>query len=301
LSALRAVALVAWFDLRESLRSWRALAMMVIYLMGSMAATAIFVQLLAEIERTMADTLRVAQTSRPGSMTQSLMESDQMLEVISGLVGDASLAAELVSIPPIALFYGWLSLSFVPLLVTFTSSEAISSALASGSCRYSLFRIDRLSWVSGKLVGQVMLMVTGILAGAAGVWLIGFTSMNNFDGWDTAVWLLRFSGRASVYGFAFLGVTLGLSQITRSVNGARAMALLALLALSVGGALLVVPTVTVYAPVAAETARQLFPNAHKLNLWRPDLGLRASSMLMLLALGTIAFSAGHQWMNRRDA
>ena len=224
-----------------------------------------------------------------------------MLEVLTGLVGDASLAAELVSVPPIALFYGWMSLSFVPLLVTFTSSESISAALASGSCRYSLFRIDRLSWVSGKLVGQLLLMVTGILVGAAGVWVIGYLQMNNFTGLDTAVWLLRFSGRASVYGFAFLGVTLGLSQITRSVNGARAMALLALLALSVGGALLLVPDVTEYAPVAAETARQLFPNAHKLNLWRPDLLLRASAVMMLTALGLIAFGAGHQWMSRRDA
>lgn len=301
MTALRAAALVAWFDLRESLRSWKALALLVIYLMGAIAAAAIFVRILAEIEKSLASTLSVAQTQRPGALTASLMESEQLLDLLSGLIGDAALAEQLVSTPPVALFYGWLAMSFVPILVTFTSAESISSELSSGACRYSLFRVDRLPWAVGKLLGQGMLMAVGILAGAAGVWIVGELGMNSFDGAGTAAWLLRFSVRAWVYGYAFLGMTLGLSQVTRSINGARALALLALIAAAAGGGLLSVPDITEYAPVAADTLRQLFPNAHKLDLWRPEVGVRLSAMGMLLALGTIAFGAGHQWMSRRDA
>jgi ABC-type transport system involved in multi-copper enzyme maturation permease subunit len=298
---LRAAALVAWFDLRESLRSWKALALMVIYLMGSIGAAVIFVQILAEIESTMAATLSVAQTSRPGAMTASLMESEQVLNMLSGLIGDSGLAAQLVATPPVALFYGWMSMTFVPMLVTFTSAESISGELSSGACRYSLFRVDRLSWAVGKLLGQGMLMATGILAGAAGMWAVGFWGMNAFDGPATAAWLLRFSLRAWVYGYAFLGMTMGLSQLTRSVNGARALALIGLIIAAAGGGLLSIPELVARAPVAAETLRQVFPNAHKLDLWRPEADVRASAMVMLLALGTLAFSLGHQWMCRRDA
>jgi len=300
-TGLRAALLVAWFDLRESLRSWKALALLVIYLMGAMAAAGIFVQILAEIEQTMADTLQVAQTSRPGAMTASLMESEQVLDMLSGLIGDRGLAEQLVSTPPVALFYGWLSMAFVPILVTFTSAESISSELSSGACRYSLFRSDRLSWAAGKLAGQSLLMAVGILAGAAGVWLVGWYGMNSFEGALTAGWLLRFSARAWVYGFAFLGMTLGISQLTRSINGARAMALIALIVAAAGGGLLTVPEITEHAPLLADTVRQLFPNAHKLDLWRPEANIRMGAMVMLMALGTIAFAAGHQWMSRRDA
>ena len=113
---MRSILLVTWFDLRESLRSRQAMALLIIYLLGSMAATGLFVALLSEIENALASSLSVSQTDRPGAMTEVLMESEEMLDIASGLIGDRELAAELVSIPPIALFYGWLSLTFVPLL-----------------------------------------------------------------------------------------------------------------------------------------------------------------------------------------
>ena len=109
---MRSMLLVTWFELRESLRSRQAVAMLIIYLLGSMGATGLFVYLLSEVENTLAKNLSVAQTDRPGAMTEALMESDTMLEIASGLTGDPTLAEQLVSIPPTALFYGWLSLTF---------------------------------------------------------------------------------------------------------------------------------------------------------------------------------------------
>ena len=299
--ALRDVLLVAWFDLRESLRSRKAIALIVLYLLGAMASAGGFVSLLAELEATAASALQVSATSRPGAMTSSLMQSEQLIEVLSGLIGDEALARELLSIPPLALFYGWLAMSLVPVLVTFTSAEAVAEELASGGCRYSLFRTERAWWATGKLLGQAALMAVGLLVGAAGVWGVGWYSLNSFEAGPNALWLLRFSGRAWLYGFAFLGMTLGLSQVTRSVNGARALALLGLVLLAAGGGLLVVPEIRELAPVVADSLRQLFPNAHKLALWRPVLLDRLPSIVMLLALGGTWFSAGQVWMQRRDA
>ena len=298
---MRNILLVTWFDLRESLRSRQAVALLIIYLLGSMAATGLFVALLSEIENALASSLSVAQTDRPGAMTEVLMESEEMLDIASGLIGDRALAAELVSIPPIALFYGWLSLTFVPLLVAFTSADTISNELSSGSVRFVLFRTDRLHWCLGKLGGQTLLMIVGILSGALGVWIIGLATLTSFQPVDTALWLLTLSTRASIYGFTFLGLTLGISQINRSSHSSRALALLLLIALGIGGLASGSEEVQKYAPILFSSIHPLFPNAHRIDLWRPDLVSRLPSTLMLLAMSATYFGAGHLVMSRRDA
>jgi ABC-type transport system involved in multi-copper enzyme maturation permease subunit len=298
---MRSILLVTWFDLRESLRSRQAVALLIIYLLGSMAATGLFVALLSEIENALADSLSVSQTDRPGAMTEVLMESEEMLEIASGLIGDRELAEELVSIPPIALFYGWLSLTFVPLLVAFTSADTVSSELSSGSARFVLFRIDRLHWTLGKLGGQTLLMIVGILSGAMGVWIIGFAALASFQPAATALWLLKLSMQASIYGFTFLGLTLGISQVNRSSHSSRALALLLLIALGIGGILTGSETLQQHAPVLLSSIHPLFPNAHRIDLWRPDLLSRLPSILMLLAMSATYFGAGHMVMSRRDA
>lgn len=298
---MRSILLVTWFDLRESLRSRQAVALLIIYLLGSMAATGLFVALLSEIENALANSLSVSQTDRPGVMTEVLMESEEMLEIASGLIGDRELAEELVSIPPIALFYGWLSLTFVPLLVAFTSADTVSSELSSGSARFVLFRTDRLHWTLGKLGGQTLLMIVGILSGAMGVWIIGFASLASFQPAATALWLLKLSTRASIYGFTFLGLTLGISQINRSSHSSRALALLLLIALGIGGILTGSEALQQHAPILLSSIHPLFPNAHRIDLWRPDLLSRLPSILMLLAMSATYFGAGHMVMSRRDA
>lgn len=298
---MRSTLLVTWFDLRESLRSRRAVALLIVYLLGSMAAAGLFIAILSEVESALAGSLSVAETDRPGAMTQALMESEQMVDIAAGLVGDRALGEELVSIPPIALFYGWLSLTFVPLLVAFTSADAISSELASGSVRFVLFRTDRLHWALGKLGGQTLLMTVGILGGALGVWVIGFFSLSSFAPAATALWLLALSMRASIYGFTFLGLTLGVSQVNRSSHGSRALALLVVIALGVGGMATGAEEIQRYAPVLIGSIHPLFPNAHRVDLWRPDLLERLPSVLMLLAMSAASFGAGHLVMSRRDA
>ena len=298
---LRGIVLIAWFDLQESLRSRKALALLVIYLMGSMAATGLFVAVLSEIETAMAEALAVSATSKPGAMTASLMESEQLLDIFTGLIGDRTLASELVTIPPVALFYGWLAMAFAPILIVFTSADAISSELASGAIRFSLFRTERLTWALGKLGGQAMLLAVGVALGAAGVWIVGWLALTSFSPWLTAWWLARLGLRAGIYSAAFLGLIMGISQTTRSVNGARALALLALIALGIGGVLTGAEELQARAPVLLSSLHPLFPSAHRLDLWRPDPLQRLPAIVMLLALGGVFFATGHAVMARRDA
>lgn len=267
---LRDAALVAWFDLFESVRSRKFLALLVIHLAGAMVATATFVEVLKEIENTLAEQLAVASTDKAGTMTKSLMESEQFQEILANLLRDPELAAELVTVPPIALFYGWLALFGLPALVVFTSSDAISSELSTGSARFALFRTSRSAWAFGKLGGQSLLMAIMVFAGALGVWIVAYFTMASFDGPDTAWWLLRLGARAWVYGFAFLGLSLGVSQLTKSVNGSRALGLFALIVVSVLGTVSQVDHIVEYAPLLIDGLSPVWPYSHKIDLWRPS-------------------------------
>jgi len=301
IARLRAIALVASFDLMESLRSRKAVVLLLLYVAGSIGAAFTFLEALSSLEDVVADQLHVASTEQAGAMTGTLMKSEQFLDMVTQLVDDRELAETLVSVPAMALFYGWMSLTFAPILVTLTSSDAISTELGTGSVRFALFRTDRLSWAVGKLAGQASLLAIGIGSGALAVYLVGATQMAEFDATGTGWWLARMTFRSWLYGFAWLGLTLGVSQLTRSAARARGGSLLALFLASLVNVWLGGRWMGENAPVIGDTLAQLLPQAYRIELWRPELIDRAPALVMCLALGGLYFAAGHAIFSRRDA
>jgi ABC-type transport system involved in multi-copper enzyme maturation permease subunit len=213
---------IASFDFFESVRSRKALALLALYVAGSLAASGMFTRFVMAFEDTASEVLSVGKTETAGAMTEELMLSDNMLRFFEELVGDKELAKALVRIPPLALFYGWLAFTFIPLLTTLTSGDAVAAEVASGSVRFALFRVDRLTWALGKLLGQAILMALGIAAGAVAAFLISTVLLADSHRLQTLMWLGRFSVRAFFYGFAYLGMAVGASLYAKSVNGARA-------------------------------------------------------------------------------
>jgi ABC-type transport system involved in multi-copper enzyme maturation permease subunit len=299
--SLRDAFLVASFDLAESLRSRKVLVFLVLYAAGAVASTWIFTEVLREVETELAQQLLVARTDTPGSLTQAVMESPELHGVLARLVRDDELASALVRIPPIALLYGWVALTFAPIFVTLTSSDAIASELASGSVRFALFRTDRASWALGKLFGQAALLAVGIAVGALATWITGFVRLASFAPLDTALWLVRYAGTAYCFAFAHLGLALGVSQTTRSVAWSRALGLFALAFVFGAHGWLSREAVEESYPVLSSSARMFLPGAHRLDLWRPDAGDYGPAVIVLLALGVSYFALGHVRFARRDA
>lgn len=298
---VRDALVVAEQELAESLRSRKAIVLLLLYLASATAMCALFVELLQEFEGVLADQLSVSRTGRPGVMTRQLMESEEVQRVLAGLIGDAELAAELVLIPPMALFYGWLSLTFVPPLVALTSGDVISAELASGAARFAFFRTDRTAWAVGKLLGQAVLTGIGIALGAVGALFVGWSGLLSFEPGPNAVWLVRLGFRAWIHGIAWLGIVMGVGQLSRSVPRSRGLALGSLILVAVLSAALGSDWVTERAPVLAETLALLLPGTHELDLWRPDPVRRLAAAVTLLALGGGAFALGHQRLLRVDA
>ena len=294
---IRSIGLVAGFDLLESLRSRKAIALLLLYLIASLGGAAIFIHVLGELRDRIAQEAGVM-----GAMaTQALLRSEQLVELIGDLVGDEALARSLLSIPVLALFYGWFSMTFIPLLVILTSADSIASEIATGSARYALFRTDRLSWALGKLVGQLCLMTLGVVLGAAGAYALGLILYDGFAPGQTAWWIARLAARSIVYGFAYLGVALCASQLVRTRAMARALGLLLLFAVWLAGTLLRIPSLNEWSPQLVSAVRHLFPNAHSLDLWRPALLDRGVAMGALILIGLGFFALGFVRLHRRDA
>ena len=298
---LRDALLVASFDLGAALRSRRALVLIGLYLAGACASALLFTEILGEVENAVAAQIGVAATRRPGTMSGAIMDSPELREVLSGLVGDGELVGSLLTIPPLALFYGWVVFTFTPVMVAIGSSDAIVSDLASGACRFSLVRTDRLSWVAGKLIGQVAVIGVAIAAGGAGVFAVGAIRLARFAPVDTALWLVRLGARGWLYSFAWLGAVLGASLLTRTSTRARGLALMVLLVFGIGGVALSSDLIREKAPVLADLVLLLLPRAHRLDLWRPALVDRLPALVMLPALGIGWFSLGCRRFLRKDA
>lgn len=298
---LRDAWIVARFDLFESLRSRKAIVFLVLYVAGAIAATWIFTEVLQEVEEQLAEQLLVARTSTPGSLTQAVMESPELRGVLARLVRDDALADTLLSLPPIALLYHWVALTFAPAFVALTSSDAISGEVATGSVRYALFRVDRTAWATGKLLGQASLALVGLGLGAFGAWVTGWLQLASFEPTATALWMMRYALTAFLFAFAHLGLVLGVSQLTRSVPWSRALGLLVLVGVFAANGWLGRDSVRETAPALIDSVRQIFPAAHRLDLWRPDVGDFAPAATVLLAIGIAGFAGGHLRFLRRDA
>ncbi len=289
------IRLVAGFDLLESLRSRKAIVLLALYLLGSLGASAIFIRLLGTIQARLEEQLHHAVHMR------ELMQSPGMARLIGALSGDPEVAKAIVAIPPLAIFYGWLALHFVPLLVLFTSSDAISGDLSSGAVRFSLFRTDRISWAAGKLVGQTCLMALGVLVGALGCWVMGLVWLDHMPVLQTGYFLLRVSGRAIVYSFAYLGMVMCASLMARTNARAAGLALLIMFVSWLSATVLGAEPIHRRAPTLSTLLAGLFPGGHQLSLWAPGLLRSGGAMLALVAIGLAFFALGFWRFNARDA
>lgn len=298
---LRDAWVVATFELRDALRSRKALVLLVLYVAGAGAGTGIFVRVLSAIETALARTLQVAATDRPGAMTRALLDTREFHDIVARLIGDDQLADELVHIPPVALFYGWLAMTFVPFLVILLASDAVASDVATGTARFSLFRTSRMAWATGKLAGQAALVALGIAAGGVASYVIGWIFLSAFEPLATLVWMAQLGARAWVLAFAYVGLALGVSQLTRSTHWSRGLGLLALVGSGVAGEWLTSRWAEAHIPVISSSLVVLLPRAHELDLWRTLWWERLPACVMLIALGLCYFAAGHLRFARRDA
>ena len=297
--AWRAIQTVAVNELADALRSRRILVMILLYLAGSVTATLFFLHFLHGIETQLVDSLGLSATAKTGGVTATLWKSNQFRQMLTHLIGDRELAETLLAIPPLALFYAWLSFTFSPVLVMLTSATRISEEISSGSIRYLGFRCQRLHWVAGKFAGQALQLMLALLLSGTGAWLAGLFRMQSFEPAATAGAMLVFSLKAWLYALAFLGLATGISQLCGAPNLALSLGFVAMVVISILAA--------TSSHFAGDGVRRLWdvvnaltPQAHRLDLWHTHWGRVVPAAIFLVTLSLAYLLAGFARFARRD-
>ncbi len=218
---LRDIGLIAGFDLRESLRTRRALVLVLLYLLIAASASGIYVQIMAQIQDSVSALSGASGDPQGMAMVQD--EGYRML-LLFFAGGDAALADHLASYPPMVLVYSWISLAFLPWFIALTSYDLIAGDLYLRTIRYAALRTSRGAFVLGKLLGQAALVaaVTGL--GMLPVVVIGAIYLPGFDFIATAFALLSTWPITVLCALGFLGIVTLASQLCKGPGAARAVA-----------------------------------------------------------------------------
>ena len=296
---LRHFVVVAAHEIVDGFRSRRALALLLLYLLGSVASCLLFIKVLHSIEEELVTAMGLTPSAEAGSVTATLWQSDSFKHMMGELVGDRALAARLLAIPPLSLFYGWLSFTFAPLLVLLLSSPRIAEEVGTASVRYVLVRTGPAEWCTGKLAGQAVMLLAALLVSAAGAWAVGYVRFSGFEPLGSIPHLAGFALKAWIYTWPFLCLALAVSQFTRSPVIATAAAF-------------VVFTVITIASFAAEhftgegwrrfldVVFLFTPRASRLGLWTPEAAQFVPAAVLLAAIGLFYFLCGYAFFVRRD-
>jgi len=297
---LASAVIVAWHELIDSVKSRRAIVLLILYLAGSIAGCALFVKVLHTVENQVEKTMGISQSKQAGATASVVWKSEMFKQSINHFVGDKSdLVDYLLTMPPLTLYYGWLSFTFAPFLVVMLSSSRISEEVWSGSVRFIAFRVSRLSWCLGKYAGQALQLLLALLVSALGAWLTGYFKLSNFDGYSHAVTLLIFAFKAWIYCLAFLGLATGISQLISSPNIAMAAGIIMLIVFAILGGLA--------SHLSGDGWRRiwdivdiLLPGGHKMDMFYMDFRHMVPAMVYLVSLSFLYVMAGYARFGRRD-
>ena len=293
---LRKLGVVARFELAEALRSRLVVVVLCLYGLGAAFGAFAFVKTLSAAEESVRTSL--GQTMSAHDLDDEQVRRDAKSQILSHIVDDRELLADLVAVDPLALFYGYMALTFVAPFVLLTSAGAHARDLRRGATRFVLTRCHRLTWALGKTLAQAVLLVLGLtvsaLATAAvGLWLAHFDPVTLF-------WLARAAVRALMYGLAYLGIFTGLSLALREPGPAVAACAATLFGLWFGHGLTRWSWLGQRLP-PVRAAAWLFPGQYQELLWSPSWLVSGAAALALIGMGALAFAGGHWLFRRADA
>lgn len=215
---------VAAYELGEAVRTRLFQLVILAYLGGIGFSVWLFTEILSQAEESLAETLGVPATTRPGSMLPQLLQNGDLRDVFAPFVGGDEQAMALLSQPVLGLWVGVFSMGLLPMVLVFTASGTVSAEVRSRSIRFLLVRTGRLEIAFGKLFGQLFLGACAAVLGVLLAWGMGLTMMSGNDpiALMTTLWVRTFW--SGLFALPFLGLALGASLLVGNPNGARVLA-----------------------------------------------------------------------------
>ena len=297
---LRDIFWVAIYELGEAVRTRLFQLAILAYLGGIGFSVWLFTEILSQAESSLAETLGVPATTRPGSMLPQLLQNGDLRSVLAPLVGGDDKAMALLSQPVLGLWVGVFSMALLPLVLVFTASGTVSAEVRSRSIRFLLVRTGRLEIAFGKLLGQLFLGATASVLGVALAWGMGLTLMSGNDpvALMTTLWLRTFW--AALFALPFLGLALGASLLVGNPNGARVLASLTFFFMPIAAAVLKHWSGPDTAGRICDMLILAIPTRYWADFWSMNPGDLAFASARSVLLAIVFFAFGFARFQRRD-
>jgi ABC-type transport system involved in multi-copper enzyme maturation permease subunit len=277
-ATLKAAGLIARFDIATSLRNGRSLAAVALYGVGA-ALTAAFLSW-AE-----------AQASVLGDQAHVNINGKGLREALLAILqqkggADTELVRHVLSIPMAATVFFYLTLTFLPFLVAFTSHDVINGEVRTHSSRFLLFRCSRASLLLGKLLSHLALLAAVTAVSNLVLFGLAGARLADFPAGATAARLAVFWVYSVLYGACYLC----LSALVSALIDSGIVSLLTLLAVLVGS----------WVVSFSEAIGFLSPSAWRLGLFSASPAVVAHSLLAYAAFGAVFLGLAWARVDRRD-
>jgi hypothetical protein len=291
--ALSDLAHVATFEVSRALRTWRALALVAVYCVGTGGSTWLFIQGIGLAEREIAELLGVATTDTPGTLLAEVAASEEWKRTLAAMTGSESRAEALSGVPILALFHRWVGFLLIPMFAAMASAECLALDVASRAIRYEALRTGRTPIVFGRWAGQLALSAVAATAGAAVTWALGLLAMVGNHPGTLGLALADATARAWIFALPASAAGVLASSLVRSAAWARVLALGAVVGswIGYGFCQFLLREGEPWQARVANAAVSLFPQAWLGGLWESG-GWISPLVLALLACGLTSAAAG---------
>jgi len=296
---MRDVLLVARFEILRAVRTWRALALVVLVAVAMGGGAYLFARFVNVLENQLADQLGVPGTEVPGAMLGELMASRTYRDVLTQLFPDPDRLEWVLGLHPSALFFFGLATLLVPFFAATASAESLAIDVQSRAIRFEALRTSRLDLVLGRFTGQLGIMTVAVAVAVLAALAVTLLTMVVVDPVDLALDLGMFAVRAWIFGVPFVGIGIAASQLTASPAWARVLAI---------GATIGTWQITAFAVWAAEELGRpelgdlvmlAMPQAWLDGLWGPGLDW-LGSLVIELGIAIVALGLAYPVFARRN-
>ena len=300
MTALSRTAQIAASEFHGAMRSRRAIVAVLLHLLLSVLCMNGTISVLGRMERELVTMLRLPEGEKTGIVSATLWKSTMFQRMVKKNVGD-EVYDDIAGRHPVELIYAWIALAFSPLLAILLAGNRISDDLRSGAARYLLVRATRAEWAAGKFAGQILLTALALAVGTAGAWAVAMARLSGIGALPLLGAMAGWWLRVLIYSTAWLGIALGLSQVTHSGSRATALGILSLFVF-----LVLMPILAKWGQAGGwraclENLDILIPYTAKSLLWRRGPIPLLVATGHLLTLGLLYFSLGYARLARRDA
>lgn len=291
---------VAVMDWAISLRSRRAVVVLVLFAAVSGLVMYGVVSGFAALEEQVVETLRLPPSETPGSVTMTLWRSKPFVRVVEHLLDNSLVFADIKGQHPLLLAYAFFLFQIVAVLTLMISSSRVADDVRSGAVRYWLIRVTRTEWSLGKFVGETLTVAVAMIVGSLVAWGVLLARLPGGDVTWLLPGLLGWALRAWVVAVFWLGLFLGVSHLVKSGGKAMMLGVLAMVLVPAWPTLLSVLIDRLSLPEAVRMLDVFSPGSAIDLLWRKSPSALFQGVVHLVALAGFYLALGAAVFRRRD-